>query len=113
MWRHRHGHGWRRSWRPGDDRLPSRRAAGRRRRTHQDFLLESLAPRCWLATPGKMHGRPYRSTQPCASSERCKRPRRTAAAAAMDDRMMGKGRLEAFSDGVIAIVITIMVLELK
>ena len=27
--------------------------------------------------------------------------------------MMGKGRLEAFSDGVIAIVITIMVLELK
>jgi len=27
--------------------------------------------------------------------------------------MMGKGRLEAFSDGVIAIIITIMVLELK
>ena len=27
--------------------------------------------------------------------------------------MMGKGRLEAFSDGVLAIVITIMVLELK
>ena len=26
---------------------------------------------------------------------------------------MGKGRLEAFSDGVIAIIITIMVLELK
>ena len=26
---------------------------------------------------------------------------------------MGKGRLEAFSDGVIAIVITIMVLEMK
>jgi uncharacterized membrane protein len=26
---------------------------------------------------------------------------------------MGKGRLEAFSDGVIAILITIMVLELK
>ena len=26
---------------------------------------------------------------------------------------MGKGRLEAFSDGVIAIVITIMVLDLK
>ena len=26
---------------------------------------------------------------------------------------MGKGRLEAFSDGVLAIVITIMVLELK
>src|SRR5215831_16456820 len=27
--------------------------------------------------------------------------------------VMGKGRLEAFSDGVIAIIITIMVLELK
>src|SRR4030043_341032 len=27
--------------------------------------------------------------------------------------IMGKGRLEAFSDGVIAIIITIMVLELK
>ena len=27
--------------------------------------------------------------------------------------MMGKGRVEAFSDGVIAIIITIMVLELK
>ncbi len=26
---------------------------------------------------------------------------------------MGKGRLEAFSDGVIAIIITIMVLQLK
>jgi uncharacterized membrane protein len=26
---------------------------------------------------------------------------------------MGKGRLEAFSDGVFAIIITIMVLELK
>jgi uncharacterized membrane protein len=26
---------------------------------------------------------------------------------------MGKGRLEAFTDGVIAIIITIMVLELK
>ena len=26
---------------------------------------------------------------------------------------MGKGRIEAFSDGVIAIIITIMVLELK
>ena len=26
---------------------------------------------------------------------------------------MGKGRLEAFSDGVMAIIITIMVLELK
>jgi uncharacterized membrane protein len=26
---------------------------------------------------------------------------------------MGKGRLEAFSDGVLAIIITIMVLELK
>src|SRR5437870_8418117 len=30
----------------------------------------------------------------------------------MEDRM-GKGRLEAFSDGVIAIIITIMVLEMK
>lgn len=28
-------------------------------------------------------------------------------------RFMGKGRLEAFSDGVIAIIITIMVLEMK
>ena len=27
--------------------------------------------------------------------------------------MMGKGRLEAFSDGVLAIIITIMVLELR
>ncbi len=27
--------------------------------------------------------------------------------------MIGKGRLEAFSDGVIAVIITIMVLELK
>ena len=27
--------------------------------------------------------------------------------------VMGKGRLEAFSDGVIAIIITIMVLEMK
>ena len=27
--------------------------------------------------------------------------------------VMGKGRLEAFSDGVLAIIITIMVLELK
>jgi TMEM175 potassium channel family protein len=26
---------------------------------------------------------------------------------------MGKGRLEAFSDGVIAIIITVMVLEMK
>jgi uncharacterized membrane protein len=26
---------------------------------------------------------------------------------------MGKGRLEAFSDGVIAVIITIMVLEMK
>ena len=26
---------------------------------------------------------------------------------------MGKGRIEAFSDGVLAIIITIMVLELK
>ena len=30
-----------------------------------------------------------------------------------DARTMGKGRLEAFSDGVIAIIITIMVLELR
>jgi uncharacterized membrane protein len=29
------------------------------------------------------------------------------------ETVMGKGRLEAFSDGVIAIIITIMVLELK
>jgi uncharacterized membrane protein len=29
------------------------------------------------------------------------------------EKWMGKGRLEAFSDGVIAIIITIMVLELK
>ena len=29
------------------------------------------------------------------------------------DSSMGKGRLEAFSDGVIAIIITIMVLEMK
>jgi uncharacterized membrane protein len=29
------------------------------------------------------------------------------------EKRMGKGRLEAFSDGVIAIIITIMVLELK
>ena len=32
---------------------------------------------------------------------------------AMDGTVMGKTRLEAFSDGVIAIIITIMVLELK
>src|SRR6187397_2214210 len=32
---------------------------------------------------------------------------------ALECRAMGKGRLEAFSDGVIAIIITIMVLELK
>ena len=32
---------------------------------------------------------------------------------AMVERGMGKGRLEAFTDGVIAIIITIMVLELK
>jgi uncharacterized membrane protein len=31
----------------------------------------------------------------------------------MPERIMGPGRLEAFSDGVIAIIITIMVLELK
>src|ERR1700746_442253 len=31
----------------------------------------------------------------------------------MGERIMSKGRLEAFSDGVIAIIITIMVLELK
>ncbi len=31
----------------------------------------------------------------------------------MTDRIMGPGRLEAFSDGVIAILITIMVLELR
>jgi uncharacterized membrane protein len=31
----------------------------------------------------------------------------------MQESKMGKGRLEAFSDGVIAIIITIMVLELK
>ena len=31
----------------------------------------------------------------------------------LDGDFMGKGRLEAFSDGVIAIIITIMVLELK
>lgn len=31
----------------------------------------------------------------------------------MHERGMGKGRLEAFSDGVIAIIITIMVLELR
>ena len=31
----------------------------------------------------------------------------------MTERIMGSGRLEAFSDGVIAILITIMVLELK
>jgi uncharacterized membrane protein len=31
----------------------------------------------------------------------------------MTERIMGPGRLEAFSDGVIAIIITIMVLELK
>jgi hypothetical protein len=30
-----------------------------------------------------------------------------------EKKQMGKGRLEAFSDGVIAIIITIMVLELK
>ena len=30
-----------------------------------------------------------------------------------EQRAMGKGRLEAFSDGVIAVIITIMVLELK
>ncbi|GHD63108.1 hypothetical protein GCM10007350_19870 [Jeongeupia chitinilytica] len=34
-------------------------------------------------------------------------------AAATGDASMGKGRLEAFSDGVLAIIITIMVLELK
>lgn len=31
----------------------------------------------------------------------------------MKTQFMGKGRLEAFSDGVIAIIITIMVLEMK
>jgi len=31
----------------------------------------------------------------------------------MEKRAMGKGRLEAFSDGVIAVILTIMVLELK
>ncbi len=31
----------------------------------------------------------------------------------MSEKTMGKGRIEAFSDGVIAIIITIMVLELK
>ncbi len=31
----------------------------------------------------------------------------------MTERIMGPGRLEAFSDGVIAVIITIMVLELK
>ena len=31
----------------------------------------------------------------------------------MTDRIMGPGRLEAFSDGVIAVIITIMVLDLK
>ena len=30
-----------------------------------------------------------------------------------DAAVVGKGRLEAFSDGVLAIIITIMVLELK
>src|SRR5215470_246339 len=33
--------------------------------------------------------------------------------ARIESRNMGKGRLEAFSDGVLAIIITIMVLELK
>ena len=31
----------------------------------------------------------------------------------MEPNTIGKGRLEAFSDGVIAIIVTIMVLELK
>ena len=34
-------------------------------------------------------------------------------AAAIVETGMGKNRLEAFSDGVLAIIITIMVLELK
>src|SRR5262249_14787250 len=44
-----------------------------------------------------------------------KRPPRTCRTARRGDRIcrMDKGRLEAFSDGVIAVLITIMVLELK
>jgi uncharacterized membrane protein len=36
-----------------------------------------------------------------------------AGATLLEERGMGKGRLEAFSDGVIAVIITIMVLEMK
>ncbi len=42
-----------------------------------------------------------------------KQPSFDSAAAAVSSSPMGKGRLEAFSDGVIAIIITIMVLEMR
>src|SRR6187549_3478965 len=45
----------------------------------------------------------------CPSDFRCRASRRDA----REGGWMGKGRLEAFSDGVIAILITIMVLELR
>src|SRR5204862_1734678 len=50
----------------------------------------------------------------CQTHQRCEPSRRLRGGPfrAISDRM-GKGRLEAFSDGVIAIIITIMVLELK
>src|SRR5439155_3768138 len=48
-------------------------------------------------------------------SYRCfvKKKRRSVTREVLQTTMMSKGRMEAFSDGVMAIIITIMVLELK
>jgi uncharacterized membrane protein len=49
----------------------------------------------------------------CAWRGALRKPRGVVSAGLCHARAMGKSRLEAFSDGVIAIIITIMVLELK
>jgi uncharacterized membrane protein len=68
------------------------------------------SPRVTRPAARRYLGRPPRLVSPDDHAARC------AASASCGDRAGGnvsKGRLEAFSDGVIAIIITIMVLELK
>src|SRR5450631_2741418 len=78
--------------------------------------LRHLKSSCMPGTPrvraekSILDSRAHRSGGPCAAGVHATLRR---AATRVERRPMGKGRLEAFSDGVIAIIITIMVLEMK
>jgi hypothetical protein len=63
----------------------------------------------WLLVPGRATNLPVDLLAAVGSSGLCK----VEVSLSMNEAGMGKSRFEAFSDGLIAIIITIMVLELK